>query len=481
MTANKDRQPSNPPIMEKDKETVFRLKEKNELEVRMKKKEYDQYERSRNMKLKGYAKEEKQLQKRLHEFNTRISSLAQLDSESSEEGSPLVVRKCGVDQDALKGRETTSPRPIQEKPRLKITLQDLKGKKPPTHQDSHGTSPRSTGSKASSVPPRQSSPITARQQPANRHLDVIRAEIATSNHYLISTPPAVRRRLIALAEKSNTSPVGTKKSTRPAHKTSVRHPPSSTNEDLGTSEVGEHQQQSMPASQALGGSLPNISRQPLRTSCESVQSKGLSSSQEKTKSADTSQEAAQPPSSDGKEDDTTTKVKEWLNKVDITSGKSASCEDIASGEKTFPVRSKVYADLEPPKTAGASLQHKHLQLDVRSASCDNLVTTWKEEESDTECFGEETDFDPEGAYSPGAPADGGRPRFFIHPSTCDEMKPSNVVNRIESTTGKSGIKSWLGMGSDGIDEIKAKGSSSSKDAKKAAGAKSGTIPPDWTM
>ncbi|XP_035690087.1 uncharacterized protein LOC118425383 [Branchiostoma floridae] len=478
MSSNKDRHPSHHPIMEKDKETVYKLKERNDLEVRKQKKELDQFETARNIKLKGYAKEEKQLQKRLLEFNTRISSLAQLESESSEEGSPLVVRKCKGDQDTPKGRETLSPRPVKEKPRLKITLQDLKGKKS-TREDSRGMSPRSiTGSKAS--PPHQLSPILGRQQATNRNLDVIRAEIATSNHYLISTPPAVRRRLMALAEKSNTSTgkSETKKSKRVAQKSSVRHSgsPSSSNENLDRSETRKVQQRPVPASPELGGSLPDITRQPkstpqpIRASHESVQQKSLTSSQEKIELADIKQEAARPPSTDGRKD-TAARVEEWLSKVNITS-KSASLGDIASGEKSFPEK-----NLEPPKTAGAGLQHKHIQPEVLSASFDNLVTASKEDESGPEWLGEETDFDPQGVYSPGVPAEGGRARFFIHPSTCDEMKPSNVVDRIESTTGKSGIKSWLGMS----DDNKAKVSPLAKDDKKTAGAKSRMTPPDWTM
>ncbi|CAH1240296.1 Hypp5969 [Branchiostoma lanceolatum] len=38
-----------------------------------------------------------------------------------------------------------------------------------------------------------------------------------------------------------------------------------------------------------------------------------------------------------------------------------------------------------------------------------------------------------------------RGRFYIHPATCEMMKPSNVVSRVEEMSGRAGILAWLGL------------------------------------
>ncbi|XP_035697174.1 uncharacterized protein LOC118430420 [Branchiostoma floridae] len=36
-------------------------------------------------------------------------------------------------------------------------------------------------------------------------------------------------------------------------------------------------------------------------------------------------------------------------------------------------------------------------------------------------------------------------RFYIHPATCDVMKPRNIVSRVEEMSGRAGILAWLGL------------------------------------
>ncbi|XP_078696813.1 uncharacterized protein LOC144924953 [Branchiostoma floridae x Branchiostoma belcheri] len=38
-----------------------------------------------------------------------------------------------------------------------------------------------------------------------------------------------------------------------------------------------------------------------------------------------------------------------------------------------------------------------------------------------------------------------RRRYYIHPATCEVMKPRNIVSRVEEMSGKAGILAWLGL------------------------------------
>ncbi|XP_078589898.1 uncharacterized protein LOC144870057 [Branchiostoma floridae x Branchiostoma japonicum] len=95
------------------------------------------------------------------------------------------------------------------------------------------------------------------------------------------------------------------------------------------------------------------------------------------------------------------------------------------------------------------------RLDVKSASCSSLAPSRDPRES---IYSEGVAAPPEGSLDEEAPAGPIRSPYFLHPSTCSHLKPSNVVDRIEATTGKKGVLAWLGLGTEDVHRIMRKAS-----------------------
>ncbi|KAI8478527.1 hypothetical protein Bbelb_437370 [Branchiostoma belcheri] len=95
-------------------------------------------------------------------------------------------------------------------------------------------------------------------------------------------------------------------------------------------------------------------------------------------------------------------------------------------------------------------QRARFQYDVRSASCSSLAPSRDPRES---IYSEGVAAPPEGSLDEDAPVGPIRSPYFLHPSTCSHLRPCNVVDRIEATTGKKGVLAWLGLGTEDVHRI----------------------------
>ncbi|CAH1263231.1 Hypp2646 [Branchiostoma lanceolatum] len=95
-------------------------------------------------------------------------------------------------------------------------------------------------------------------------------------------------------------------------------------------------------------------------------------------------------------------------------------------------------------------QRARFRYEVKSASCSSLAPSRDPRES---IYSEGVAAPPEGSLDEEAPVGPIRSPYYLHPSTCSHLKPCNVVDRIEATTGKKGVLAWLGLGTEDVHRI----------------------------
>ncbi|XP_066297684.1 uncharacterized protein [Branchiostoma lanceolatum] len=202
-------------------------------------------------------------------------------------------------------------------------------------------------------------------------------ELEREDHYLISTPPRVRKQLLtrrSRLEKENVlgNTEGVSQESQKSHKPSERceaiiHDVDGTSASTGPSNL----------------CLPSIAPQTPPTTT-------------RHKDHHQSKVAQEDPKTSGAPDLTAARLGEWLNKLSST------------------------VDTSSEHTGHEAVKNSnHCDLDVSQ----NDAREWE---------------NVVGARRT-------RGRFYIHPATCEMMKPSNVVSRVEEMSGRAGILAWLGL------------------------------------